>query len=124
MKATVSALYLYPVKGCRGVSLSSAFVASTGLMIDPDSAATNDREWVVVDHNGEFLSQRDYPRMALIATHLSSFSLQLKAPGMLPLEIPFESEGDVLEVRIWNDTLTAVTQGEIADTWFSKFLEV
>ena len=41
---------------------------------------------------------------------------------MLQLDVPFESEGDVLKVRVWNDEVTAVTQGDIADAWFSQFL--
>jgi uncharacterized protein YcbX len=28
----------------------------------------------------------------------------------------------VLNVRVWNDTVAAVTQGEVADAWFSRFL--
>ena len=41
---------------------------------------------------------------------------------MLQLEVPIESEGDVVKVRVWNDEIAAVTQGEIADAWFSRFL--
>jgi uncharacterized protein YcbX len=41
---------------------------------------------------------------------------------MLKLEIPFESEGDVVRVRVWDDEIDAVTQGEIADQWLSDFL--
>jgi len=46
----------------------------------------------------------------------------LKAPGMLLLEVPLASEGDVLEVQVWNDRIAAVTQGDVADTWVSRFL--
>ena len=53
---------------------------------------------------------------------LTGVSLRLKAPGMLQLDVPFESEGDVIKVRVWNDEVAAVTQGEIADAWFSQFL--
>ncbi len=41
---------------------------------------------------------------------------------MLQLDVPFESEGDVIKVRVWNDEVAAVTQGDIADAWFSQFL--
>ncbi len=118
MPAVVSRLFLYPVKGCRGISLRSAQLAETGLAVGD----IGDREWVVVDETGEFLSQRELPGMALIETRLTGTSLRLTAPGMLALDIPFESEGDVVRVRVWDDELDAVTQGALADQWFSDFL--
>lgn len=123
MTVQIRELGFYPIKGCRGVSLRSATLAPTGLALAADGAAeVGDREWVIVDENGEFLSQREYPRMALIETLLTSTHLRLKAPGMLLLEVPLASEGDVLEVQVWNDRVAAVTQGEVADTWVSRFL--
>jgi uncharacterized protein YcbX len=118
MPAVISRLMMYPVKGCRGISLRSAQLGATGLEVD----GIGDREWVVVDDDGEFLSQRELPRMALIETTLTRTSLRLSAPGMLKLEIPFASEGDVVLVRVWDDEIDAVTQGEIADQWLSDFL--
>lgn len=118
MTALISELRLYPVKGCRGFSVPSATLATTGLEI----RGIGDREWVVVDEVGEFLSQRELPRMALIETRLTGDSLRLKAPRMLQLDVPFESEGDVHNVRVWNDEVAAVSQGELVDAWFSEFL--
>lgn len=120
MKATLSELSLYPIKGCRGFPVRSASLPGTGLEVD----GIGDREWVVVDAEGEFLSQREYPRMALIETRFVGGTLRVKAPGMLTLEVPFASEGDVVAVRVWDDKVAAVTQGDIADAWMSKFLGV
>ena len=120
MNARIAELNLFPVKGCRGIALRAATLAATGLEVD----GIGDREWVVVDAEGEFLSQREYPRMALIETKLTTASLLLKAPGMLLLDVPLDSEGDVVEVRVWDDRLAAVTQGEIADAWLGNFLGV
>lgn len=118
MTASIDELFLYPIKGCRGIAVERATLTATGLEID----GIGDREWVVVDEHGEFLSQRELPKMALIETRLTSTTLRLKAPGMLQLEVPFASEGDVLNVTVWNDTVAAVTQGEVADAWFSRYL--
>ncbi len=119
MNAKIVELNLYPIKGCRGIALAQAQLPATGL----ETSGIGDREWVVVDAEGEFLSQREYPKMALIETRLTPTSLLIKAPGMLLLEVPFESEGDVLKVRVWDDKVSAVTQGEIADAWLTRFLE-
>jgi uncharacterized protein YcbX len=120
MNTILSAIHLYPVKGCRGIALSQATLAATGLEVD----GIGDREWVIVDADGEFLSQREYPKLARVETRLTPSSLRLKAPGMLQLEVPFASEGDVVKARVWDDVVPAVTQGEIADAWFSNFLGV
>jgi uncharacterized protein YcbX len=114
----VSQLWFYPIKGCRGSRLAEATLAATGLEVD----GVGDREWVVVDAEGEFLSQRELPAMALIETRVAGSALRLSAPGMLKLEVPLASEGDVLQVRVWNDEIDAVTQGEVADAWLSSFL--
>lgn len=120
MSVTVSQLHIYPVKGCRGIALGEATLAATGLEVD----GIGDREWVIVDGEGEFISQREYPKLALVDTRLTPSSLRLKAPGMLQLEVPFASEGDVVPARVWDDTVAAVTQGEIADAWFSNYLGI
>lgn len=118
MNSRIDALWLYPIKGCRGFQVPEATLVPTGLEV----GGIGDREWVVVDDHNEFVSQRELPIMALVETRLTADSLRLKAPGMLQLDVPFESEGDVLKVRVWNDEVDAVTQGEIADAWFSQFL--
>ena len=118
MNARIDSLWLYPIKGCRGFTVPAATLVQTGLEV----SGIGDREWVVVDDHGEFLSQRELPKMAQIQTRLTGESLRLKAPGMLQLNVPFESEGDVVKVRVWNDEVSAVSQGEIADAWFSQFL--
>lgn len=118
MTARIGALWMYPIKGCRGFPVPAATLAQTGLEVD----GVGDREWVVVDDHGEFLSQRELPKMAQIETRLTGVSLRLRAPGMLQLDVPVESEGDVIKVRVWNDELAAVTQGDITDAWFSQFL--
>ncbi len=120
MNASIDSIWLYPIKGCRGFSVPTATLASTGLEV----SGIGDREWVVVDDDGEFLSQRELPKMVQVQPRLTGDSLRLKAPDMLKLEVPFGSEGDVMKVRIWNDEVAAVTQGEIADAWFSRFLGI
>jgi uncharacterized protein YcbX len=118
MTANISRLLLYPVKGCRGITLRSAHLATTGLAVGD----VGDREWVIIDDHNEFLSQRELPKMALIETSLLPSALRLSAPGMQSLDLPFESEGDVVRIRVWNDELDAVTQGDLADQWFSDIL--
>jgi len=107
---------IYPVKACKGMTLSKAELSPFGLK--------DDRRWMVVDPDGVFLSQRMIPKMALIEPSLSPGSLILKAPGSTAVEIPFDPQPDLKRtVKIWNDTCTAQDCGDIVAQWLSTFLE-
>jgi len=57
----VAALYVYPIKSCKGIALTEATVALNGFRYD--------RQWMVVTADKhQFLTQRQHPRMALIGT--------------------------------------------------------
>lgn len=114
----VSELWLYPIKGCAGVRLQSVTLADTGLEYE----GIGDREWMLAGADGEFLSQRSHPLLALVQPRFTASGLRLKAPGMIDLDLPFDSEGEVVRVRVWGDELAGVTQGELADAWFSRYL--
>jgi uncharacterized protein YcbX len=111
---SIAGLHVYPVKSCGGVALDAATLVDTGL--DPD------RLWMVVDADGEFLSQREQPRMALVQPTIKTTEVVLRAPGMLPLHLPLDVAEQPLRVRIWDDEVTAYTMGATADQWFSTFL--
>ncbi len=117
-------LNLYPVKSCAGISLREATLTAAGLM----SEHIYDREWMVVDAQGNYMTQRDFPRMALIAPRIKADTLELRAPGMLRLEVPLglpdPEDEKTLAVRIWDEELKAYDCDEVTATWFSKFLGV
>ena len=81
--AILSELILYPIKSCAGMPVGEATLTRAGLAVD----AVYDREWMVISEDGHCLTQREHPRMALIVPRLKSDTLELRAPGMLRLEI-------------------------------------
>jgi uncharacterized protein YcbX len=92
----LSGLYVYPIKSCAGISITSAELSATGLR--------HDRRWMLEDEAGEFMFQRAHPRMALISTHLSDEQLTVSAPGMPDLRIPLGQEnGNLIDVEVWGD---------------------
>lgn len=115
---TITDLYLYPVKSCRGIRVTEADLWETGLYLD--------RFWMVIDDQGVFLTQRDLPRLALIETGLRFDSLQLKAPGMLRLDIPVQGfdydPAKQFSVQVWGDTVAAFAENDLVSRWFSDFL--
>lgn len=112
--ATVARLFVYPVKSCAGVELREAALTETGLDLD--------RAWMVVDAQGEFVTQRQLPRMALIRPQLKTNEVVLRAPGMLALHLAIDTVEEPLRVRLWDDEVPAFDMGAVAAQWFSDFL--
>ena len=110
----ISALFVYPIKSCAGVQVQEAVMLDTGLEFD--------RAWMVVDDKGEFLTQRELPRMALIQPQLKHYEMVLRAPGMLALHIKLDEVEAPVRVRVWDDEVAAYDMGAVAAQWFSDFL--
>lgn len=114
IQATISRLFVYPIKSCAGVELQESLLIETGLEFD--------RAWMVVDEQGEFVTQRQVPRMALIRPQLKHSEMVLRAPGMLALHIAFDRVEGPVRVKVWKDEVAAFDMGDIAAQWFSDFL--
>ncbi len=79
-----------------------------------------DREWVVVDANGKFVSQRTVPKMCLIQAKIEHDCLKLGVDGVPGLKVKDHAEERT--VRVWNDTVTGSDCGDPAAEWLSDFL--
>jgi uncharacterized protein YcbX len=110
----VSALYQYPVKSCRGITLDSARLTLYGL--------ERDRNWMVVDRKGRFLTQRRFPTMALIAAEPRGQDLVLSAPGMTDLMVKTAERQATMGIRIWGFEGPAPDAGDEAAAWLSAYL--
>ena len=114
LHATIARLFVYPIKSCAGVEVPEVLLTETGLEFD--------RAWMVVDAQGEFVTQRELPRMVLIQPKLKQLEMVLRAPGMLALHIAFDRVEAPVRVKVWNDEVAAYDMGDIAAQWFSDFL--
>ena len=112
--ATITSLVVYPVKSCAGVPVTEAVLTEAGLDLD--------RAWMVVDAAGEFVSQRELPRMALIRPQIKTYEIILRAPGMLALHLAIDAVEQPVRVRVWNDEVAAYDMGAVAAQWFTDFL--
>ena len=112
----LSALIYYPIKACRGFEVTETNVERMGL--------AHDRRMMVATPEGHFLTQREYPKLALVTPSISSDKLTLSAPGTEGLTIPILKSGPTRSVDIWRSRgVQAVDQGELAAGWFSDWLE-
>ncbi len=111
----VSSLIYYPIKACRGAEVDSACVGRMGL--------EQDRRMMVVTPEGEFLTQRELPRLALVTPKLRDGMLELSAPNCEAIQIGVQTVGTPWLVNIWKSKgVHAIDQGEEAADWFSDWL--
>lgn len=113
---TVTALFVYPVKSCRGIAVRQAQAEARGLQYD--------REWMVVTPEGRFLTQREEPRLALVTTRLARDRLELAAPGLPQQSVPLHRAAGrpAREVTVWRDSVLAIDEGDAVAAWFGEHL--
>lgn len=114
----VTALNVYPVKSLRGFAVAAAEVDDHGFV--------GDRNFLVVDADGKFLTQRALPRMALVATALSSDALTLSADGFGRLEVRRAPDpaAPLRSVTVWkNEGLLAEDCGDEPARFLSRYLD-
>ncbi|WP_460364207.1 MOSC domain-containing protein [Actinocorallia lasiicapitis] len=105
---------MYPVKSGSGTALTSAEVTSKGFRFD--------REFMLVDADGQMLTQRAHPRMALLDVAYDGAALSV---GDF-VHIPVDESGDgrIISTSVWKSPVDSIDQGDTAALWFSDFLGV
>jgi uncharacterized protein YcbX len=110
----LTSINIHPVKSLAGISVNSAQVNPYGLL--------NDRNMMLVDDNGIFISQRKYPQMALIKTKLLNNVLTVSAPNMSEITLNEFSHRSIL-VDVWGDACHGFVAQEKINQWFSQYLD-
>ncbi|CAD6511568.1 MOSC domain-containing protein [Paraburkholderia metrosideri] len=115
---TISELFVYPIKSCGGIALHEARLLDTGLEYD--------RYWMLTHPDGAMLTQRAYPRMALIKVEIGADALIIRAPGMSELRTPLDAgrldAPRKVQTAVWHDAAYGLDTGEATAAWFSTFL--
>ncbi len=114
----LSHIFVYPIKSLGGISVDSAVVKERGLQYD--------RRYLLVDSVGRFLTQREFPQMALLKLSFDKYGFRvLNTNDNLNTVIPFESDsGEITTVTIWDDVCKAVRVSKDLDDWFSNALNI
>ncbi len=111
---TLAGVHVHPVKSCAGLAVEAAVLVETGLEFD--------RNWMLVDDQGRFVTQREFPRLALVRPTLRGSDMVLRAPGMLALHVALDTVEAPARVHLWDDELAAYDMGALAAQWFSDFM--
>ncbi|MFM8440823.1 MAG: MOSC domain-containing protein [Acidobacteriota bacterium] len=111
----VSSVRVYPIKSFGGVEMDAARFSARGFELD--------RRWMLADRNGRFLSQRDFPPLALMRVAPQSDSLKVTEPHGVSIDIPFIPDGEgSIEVSVWDDTASGRTYSSAVDEFFSDYI--
>lgn len=113
--ATVTSLFVYPVKSSRAIAKPRVRVTWTGFEWD--------RQWMVIDGKGTFLSQRTHPQLARIVPEVTPTALVLTALDLPSLQLPLANGGgERIAVRVHRDPCVGLDQGPVANEWVSRAL--
>lgn len=111
----LSEINIYPVKSLAGISLKISKIERRGLEFD--------RRWMLVNEDNHFLTQREFPKMALFSTAFEENFLRVFFGGD-EISIPLKTETDKFtKVKIWSSRVSAVETESSINRWFSERLE-
>jgi len=113
----LSEIWVYPVKSLGGISLQEAQVTDRGLELD--------RRWLLVDDSGRFLTQREYPELALYRPEIAGDFLRITHRSSMetidiPLRSVFSDATSRIQVTVWDDTIDAYEVSQVVTQWFTK----
>ncbi|MGK7955951.1 MAG: MOSC domain-containing protein [Crocosphaera sp.] len=114
----ISDLFIYPLKSCQGIRVDQAQVTPKGFAWD--------REFMLVDDHGNFLTQREYPKLATVQVLFSGdfISLSVQDAHLPPLLFQPSFTGLEIDVNIWGTATTAIDQGSEVAQWFKNLLHL
>lgn len=112
----ITELNIYPIKSARAQSIPQMTITSQG----PEG----DREWMLVDENGKFLSQRTLPKMATIEVFHDSASLTVGIQKMFFKIGKNNSFSRKIKVQVWNDTFEAALEPDLYSQALAQYLGV
>jgi uncharacterized protein YcbX len=111
----LSEINIYPVKSLGGISLDYSVIEERGLQFD--------RRWLLIDEKNHFLTQREYPQMAMMRIDLGneSFNITFKQSK---LTIPFQvNTEESANVKIWSSRVKAKYYADEVNNWFTERLQ-
>jgi uncharacterized protein len=115
MNLTLASIHIHPVKSLGGFAVEQAQLTDRGL--------EHDRRWMLVDAEGNFITQREQPELACLHTSPTptGFRISDLRSGSV-LDLPWQvNEGSRRRVRVWSSSLTAVHHAP-ADRWLEETL--
>ncbi len=119
LACSVAALAFYPIKACAGVPVQA-------LELDARGGAAGDREWAIVNAQGEVTWQGAHARLALVHPRVTPAGLRLGAHGFEEIAVAPPAELTACNIRIWSDlharheSFDAADAGDAVAAWLEE----
>ena len=108
---TVTALYNYPVKSCRGTSVDSVQISPTGI--------EGDRQLMIIK-DGKFSNQKRLPKLAQVITErLDDNTIEFSSAGNDTFTHKIDPGGEEIVIDYYTNMIPVIDQGIELAEWVS-----
>ena len=116
----ITDLFIYPLKSARGIALPHAHIGAMGL--------TGDRRMMLVDLDGQFITQRELPDLARLTALPAAAYLTLRLDDGREMMVAPPQPDNRLDVVIWRSNVSAaVAHDSVNDKlsdWFGRSVKL
>jgi uncharacterized protein YcbX len=112
----VTGLFIYPVKSCQAQAMQTLSITAEG----PEG----DRQWMLIDDHGTFLSQRTVPKLATVQVFLNEQGLNLglgKQFFVAPAKSAFRR---AVSVDVFGNKFEAALEADLFSQAISQYLGI
>ncbi|MRX37902.1 MOSC domain-containing protein [Flavobacterium sp. LC2016-23] len=110
----VKEIYIYPVKSLAGISCKEALAQEMGF--------ENDRRWMLVDAENQFITQREHRILSQFYPQISDGKISITFRDHQH-EFSIDEHLDIpIETKVWEDKSEVVEVNKTTSEWFSKHL--
>ncbi|MFC2187094.1 MOSC domain-containing protein [Peijinzhouia sedimentorum] len=109
---------IYPIKSFAGIDLTESEVNERGLLYD--------RNWMLVNKQGKFISQREFKELSLLTTEIDNDKLKITHRFQKNFHVQLglnESMFATSKVALWDDIMFAENVSEEASQQLSEMLK-
>ncbi|MCD4483627.1 MOSC domain-containing protein [Chromobacterium vaccinii] len=110
----LSAMFVHPVKSCRGIAFDRAYAGKLGLL--------HDREWLLVSPDGQQITARTHPQLVTVRAELLPGGVLLHRAGKPPIFAMATAYTRPHPAQVWKDGFQAWHGDERVDAWFADVL--
>lgn len=112
--ATIKSLWIYPVKSLAGIKQAHCELTPQGL--------SQDRQWMIVDEQGVFVSQRKHPKMAQIKTSLQNDETLTLSLNRLCVSVNPRECIKPCRTQVWQDECAGLEAPTAINHWLNSLL--
>ncbi len=112
---TVTALFNYPVKSCRGTQVDSVSISPTGI--------EGDRQLMIIK-DGKFVNQKRLPKLATVSTRrIETHEIEFDNDETEPVKHKISGEGKALIIDFYTNLIPVIDQGDALASWVSEVID-